>query len=170
MAGAAAEEFVGSGLTDPGADGALAGRRARAIGLIARADAGAAKAAFDAFGPLPAFTPLRASETGLVMVRGRQGGTGDGFNLGEMTVTRAAVRLSDGVVGVGYVAGRDKTHAELAALADALVQTAAFADRLEAAVLTPLAAAEAARRDGRARTIAATKVDFFTLVRTRGKA
>jgi alpha-D-ribose 1-methylphosphonate 5-triphosphate synthase subunit PhnG len=36
---------------------------------------------------------LRAPETGLMMVQGRAGGTGERFNLGEVTVTRCALRL-----------------------------------------------------------------------------
>src|SRR5215510_7437373 len=65
---------------------------------------------------------LRRPETGLVMVRGRAGGTGARFNVGEVTVTRCAVELEGGAVGVAYVRGRDHRHAELAALLDALLQ------------------------------------------------
>ena len=39
------------------------------------------------------YVELRAAETGLVMLRGRIGGDGDPFNLGEATVTRAAVQI-----------------------------------------------------------------------------
>lgn len=80
----------------------------------------------DAVGTLPAIPSyrfLRQPEAGLVMVRGRIGGTGGPFNLGEMTVTRCAVQLDGGgAPGIGYVAGRDSRHAELAALLDALLQ------------------------------------------------
>jgi alpha-D-ribose 1-methylphosphonate 5-triphosphate synthase subunit PhnG len=111
-----------------------------------------------------AFEWLRPAEIGAVMVRGRIGGTGAPFNLGEMTVTRASLRLASGEVGHGYVQGRSKPAAEAAALIDALMQTAAAA-RLRDAVVRPLAAeAEAAARD-RAAKAAATKVEFFTLVR-----
>src|ERR1700744_4491144 len=41
----------------------------------------------------PEFDWLRPPETGLAMVRGRVGGSGDPFNLGEATVTRATLRL-----------------------------------------------------------------------------
>ena len=44
---------------------------------------------------------LRGPETGLVTVRGRIGGGGAPFNLGEATVTRASIRLEDGTVGHG---------------------------------------------------------------------
>jgi alpha-D-ribose 1-methylphosphonate 5-triphosphate synthase subunit PhnG len=107
---------------------------------------------------------LRAPEIGGVMVRGRAGAIGAAFNLGEMTVTRASVKLACGTVGHGYVQGRDKTHARTAALIDALMQTEAAA-RVEAQVLTPLRALMQARKDARAAKAAATKVDFFTMVR-----
>lgn len=113
---------------------------------------------------LPAHVFLRPPEVGAVMVRGRIGGTGAAFNLGEMTVTRASVRLADGAVGHAWVQGRDKTHATRAAVADALMQTGAAAD-LHLSVMAVLAAEAAAARAGRADKAAATKVDFFTLVR-----
>jgi len=107
---------------------------------------------------------LRAPETGAVMVRGRTGGTGAPFNLGEMTVTRCSVRLDCGAVGHAWVQGRDKAHATRAAVADALMQTEA-APRIRAEVLDVLAAEAEAARAARAGKAAATKVDFFTLVR-----
>ncbi|MCB6179774.1 phosphonate C-P lyase system protein PhnG [Rhodobacter sp. Har01] len=113
---------------------------------------------------LPAHDTLRSPETGAVMVRGRVGGTGEPFNLGEMTVTRCSVRLACGTVGHAWVQGRDKGHARRAAVADALMQTAGAAD-LRARVLDPLAAEARAASDMRAGKAAATKVDFFTLVR-----
>jgi len=112
----------------------------------------------------PAHELLRTPETGAVMVRGRTGATGEPFNLGEMTVTRCSVRLACGTVGHAWVQGRDKAHARRAALADALLQTDA-ADALRSRVLAPLEAEAAAARDGRAAKAAATKVDFFTMVR-----
>lgn len=107
---------------------------------------------------------LRAPETGAVMVRGRTGGAGAPFNLGEMTVTRCSVRLDCGAVGHAWVQGRDKAHATRAAVADALMQTEA-APRIRAEVLDVLAAEAEAARAARAGKAAATKVDFFTLVR-----
>lgn len=112
----------------------------------------------------PIHTVLRAPEIGGVMVRGRAGAIGAAFNLGEMTVTRASVRLTDGTVGHGYVQGRDKDHALFAALADALMQTDA-ASIVEAGLLVPLSAQTNARKTVRAAKAAATKVDFFTIVR-----
>ncbi len=113
---------------------------------------------------LPAHSLLRAPEIGAVMVRGRVGGTGAPFNLGEMTVTRCSVRLACGAVGHAWVQGRDKAHARRAALADALMQTDR-ASTMQAGVLDMLAADAAAARATRAGKAAATKVDFFTLVR-----
>ncbi len=113
---------------------------------------------------LPDHRIMRAPEVGSVMIRGRAGATGAPFNLGEMTVTRCVLQLATGEVGHANVAGRDKAHATRAALVDALMQTAAAAV-LRATVLAPLAEDEAARKQIRAAKAAATKVDFFTLVR-----
>ena len=111
---------------------------------------------------------LRAPEIGAVMVRGRVGATGAPFNLGEMTVTRCSVRLACGTVGHAYVQGRDRDHARRAATLDALMQTDAAQD-LRVRVLTPLATAEAEARSLRAAKAAATKVEFFTMVRGEDK-
>lgn len=116
----------------------------------------------------PAFTLLRQPETGLVMARGRAGGTGQRFNLGEVTVTRCAVQSADGQVGHGYVAGRDKRKAELVASFDALLQTESRREGLLARVIEPLAAAQAEAKAATARKAAATRVEFFTLVRGDG--
>jgi alpha-D-ribose 1-methylphosphonate 5-triphosphate synthase subunit PhnG len=113
---------------------------------------------------LPPHTALRSPETGAVMVRGRVSATGAPFNLGEMTVTRCSVRLETGAVGHAWVQGRDKAHARRAAIVDALMQTGAAAG-VQAQIITPLAAEAAASRDQRAAKAAATKVDFFTMVR-----
>src|ERR1700733_9001363 len=90
---------------------------------------------------LPAHENLREPENGLVMVRGRIGGDGAPFNLGEATVSRAAVPLETGEVGFGYTLGRDRQKARMMALCDALVQSAEFADTVEARVIAPLRAA-----------------------------
>jgi alpha-D-ribose 1-methylphosphonate 5-triphosphate synthase subunit PhnG len=117
---------------------------------------------------VPTHDVLRAPENGLVMVRGRIGGDGAPFNLGEATVSRAAVRLSSGEVGFGYVLGRDHDKARMMALCDALVQTCDHAATIEAEVVAPLRAAMTARRDRRAAEAAATRVDFYTMVRGEG--
>jgi len=117
---------------------------------------------------LPAHENLREAENGLVMVRGRIGGDGAPFNLGEATVSRAAVRLASGEVGFGYTLGRDREKAQMIALCDALVQSDEFADEVETQVIVPLRAAMLARRSARAAEAAATRVDFYTMVRGEG--
>jgi alpha-D-ribose 1-methylphosphonate 5-triphosphate synthase subunit PhnG len=107
---------------------------------------------------------LRAPEIGLVMARGRAGGDGAPFNLGEVSATRCALTLDDGTVGHAVVLGRDKAHAARAALLDALMQTKR-AGAVRDSVLAPLAEAEAAARTRRARKAAATRVEFFTMTR-----
>ena len=117
---------------------------------------------------VPPYEDLREPENGLVMVRGRIGGDGAPFNVGEATVSRAAVRLATGEVGFGYTLGRDRQKARMIALCDALVQSDEFVDAVEAKVLSPLRAAMTAERDRKARETAATRVDFYTLVRGEG--
>ncbi len=107
---------------------------------------------------------LRAPEIGMTLVRGRMGGNGAPFNVGEMSVTRCVVRLADGRTGYSYLAGRNKLHAELAALADAHLQGTQPSLWLSE-LITTLAKAQAARRAQKEADTAATKVDFFTLVR-----
>lgn len=115
----------------------------------------------------PPMETLRPPETGLVMVRGRAGGDGSPFNLGEMPVTRCVVRLQSGETGVGYVAGRDKRHAQAAALVDAMLQSPALHDQARTMVIAPLDSEAAERTQIAALKAAATKVDFFTMVRER---
>lgn len=142
--------------------------RRRWMSVLARADAGELAAALEECGDPPAYARLRGPEPGLVMVRGRAGGGGDAFNLGEMTVTRCSVRLADGTVGHAYVAGRDELQAELAAVCDAMLQRDP-ASGLLAAVDT-LAAEQQARRQAVAAKAAATKVQFFAMENWRGGA
>ncbi|SFQ29046.1 alpha-D-ribose 1-methylphosphonate 5-triphosphate synthase subunit PhnG [Roseivivax halotolerans] len=134
------------------------------MGILARAPEGRAAACLDAAMARPGFTWLRAPEIGTVMVRGRAGGTGAPFNLGETTLTRCALKLADGTVGHAYIQGRRKADAEVAALCDALMQTEDAA-RIRRAVIEPLRTEADAARASRARKAAATKVDFFTMVR-----
>ena len=101
------------------------------------------------------------------MVRGRTGGGGAAFNMGEMTVSRCTVRSDAGATGHAYVAGRDLRHAELAAALDAALQDPTRND-LRAAVITPLAEQQAERRSATAAKAAATRVQFFTMATMRG--
>jgi len=134
------------------------------MSLLAKAPPDRLQQLFDGLGHRPHSIWLRAPEIGGVMLRGRMGGTGAQFNLGEMTVTRCALRIDSGAVGHAYVQGRNKGHAERAATIDALMQTARAA-QVEAAVLTPLATEAAAAATARAAKAAATKVEFFTMAR-----
>jgi len=142
--------------------------RARWMGVLARARADRlAELLAELLPDLPEHTALRPPEVGAVMVRGRIGGTGGPFNLGEMSVTRCSVRLADGAVGHAHVQGRDKGHARRAAVVDAMMQSGAAVDLRP--LLDTLAAEEAARRQDRAQQAAATRVEFFTLVRGEDK-
>lgn len=134
------------------------------MGLMAKAPETRLPELLDAAILRPEFTWLRTPEVGSVMVRGRAGGTGAPFNLGEMTVTRCALRLHSGEVGHAYIQGRNKADAEAAALVDALMQTDLHTT-LQEQVLAPLAAERAEAGSARRAKAAATKVDFFTLVR-----
>jgi alpha-D-ribose 1-methylphosphonate 5-triphosphate synthase subunit PhnG len=139
--------------------------RARWMSALAQAEPAAVEAAWARLKPEPAYRLLRAAETGLVMVRGRAGGTGAPFNLGEMTVTRCSVTLDDGRVGHAYVSGRDGRHAERAAVLDALLQDEAARGLLERLVIEPLVTARRAREQEIRARVAGTKVEFFTMVR-----
>ncbi len=141
--------------------------RRRWLSILAKAPSQEVIEAWEGLAERPSYSALRAPEIGMVLVRGRMGGTGDAFNLGEMTVTRAAVRLESGETGIGYVAGRNRRHAEIAAAVDAMMQSVALRGSVEGAVVARLASTQQQRRDTNARKAAATKVDFFTMVRTR---
>jgi alpha-D-ribose 1-methylphosphonate 5-triphosphate synthase subunit PhnG len=116
---------------------------------------------------IPSHEDLRLPENGLVMLRGRIGGDGSPFNLGEATVTRAAVRLAGGETGFAYVLGRDAAKAKLIAICDALIQSR-DAQQVIDAVVVPLETAMHARRQQTDAETAATRVNFFTLVRGEG--
>ena len=150
-----------------GAEDESKARRKAALAVLAQADAAEIAACLDAVA-LPAHEDARAAESGLVMVRGRIGGDGAPFNLGEATVSRAAVRLATGEVGFGYTLGRDRDKARMIALCDALVQSNEFVGVVETKVIAPLRAAQLAGRQRKAAQTAATKVDFYTMVRGEG--
>jgi alpha-D-ribose 1-methylphosphonate 5-triphosphate synthase subunit PhnG len=132
--------------------------------LCAEATRNELAAALTALAPTPEAQDLRAPETGLVMLRGRTGGEGAPFNLGEASIVRAAVRLEDGGTGFAYHLGRDAAKARTAAVLDALWQR----DDRRGAVrdaLAPVRSRLAAEAALAARQTAATRVNFFTLVR-----
>ncbi|MDK1494596.1 phosphonate C-P lyase system protein PhnG [Sinorhizobium sp. 7-81] len=152
------------------AERAAIAQRSDWLGILSRSIGGELEALATDLTSGLAFEWLRAPHVGLVMVRGRAGGTGNVFNLGEMTVTRASVRLEDGTVGHGYAHGRDQRQAELAAIVDALLQLPDRHDEIMAKVIAPLRQKAEARRLEQSRKAAATKVEFFTLVRGENPA
>lgn len=139
------------------------------MGVLARASREALEAAWAGLAEPPAYQWLREPEVGLVMVRARTGGTGDAFNFIEMSLTRCALRLADGTTGYAFVQGRDRRRAELAAVFDALMQQPARRVAIGREVIGPLAAAEAERRRKASLKAAATKVEFFTMVRQESR-
>ncbi len=141
--------------------------RQRWMAVPARAPADDLSARLQACGALPGWRRLRGPDTGLVMVRGRIGGGGAPFNLGEMTVTRCTVRSECGFTGHAYVAGRDDRRAELAAAADAMLQDPELRPLLESNVITPLGAQQNERRSALAARAAATRVQFFAMQKMR---
>jgi alpha-D-ribose 1-methylphosphonate 5-triphosphate synthase subunit PhnG len=152
-------------------DAARVEKRRGWLAVLAKASLDELEAAWRSLPDKPLYRVLRPAETGLVMVRGRVGGTGQPFNMGEMTMTRAAVQLLDAAnavtyAGFGHVAGRLKRRAELVAVFDALLQDPHRQEAVAAAVVTPLAAGQRAERATRAGRVAATKVDFLTMVRS----
>ncbi len=138
------------------------------LSVLAKAEIKALEAAVQDVRDIPSCAMLRRPEMGLVMVRGRAGGNGRRFNLGEMPVTRCAVQSPAGHIGHGYVQGRNKRHAELAAAMDALLQDGERQASLLAQVIEPLASAAKARKEAISRKAEATRVDFFTMVRGGG--
>lgn len=108
---------------------------------------------------------IRATETGLIQVQSRMGSTGNPFNIGDMTVTRSVVKLPGGEMGYSYIKGRNKEHAHLAALIDALMQNSDYTEQLRLQVINPLKATMAEQTNHRHQQIATSKVEFFTIVR-----
>jgi alpha-D-ribose 1-methylphosphonate 5-triphosphate synthase subunit PhnG len=143
----------------------LSAQRKAAMATLAMAAGCEIRRLWDAAGLVADAQMLRGPETGLVTVRGRIGGGGAPFNFGEATVTRATVRLPGGEVGHAYALGRDKEKARLSALADALWQDPARRAEIEEKIIAPLREAQAGADEKRRAETAATKVDFFTMVR-----
>ncbi|MAA66866.1 MAG: phosphonate C-P lyase system protein PhnG [Alteromonadaceae bacterium] len=135
------------------------------MGVLARAQLESLEAHWASLPEQPDYRKVRAPEVGLAMVQGRAGSGGQAFNLGEMTLSRCVVQLDDGTAGFGYVRGRSKRHAELAAVFDALLQNDDRYAALMSDCIQPLHAQWTADRNALSRDVAGTKVDFFTLVR-----
>lgn len=139
--------------------------RQRWMAILARAELAELEAAWAALAGKPAYRLLRRPETGLVMARGRIGGAGGPFNIGEIAMTRCVAQLADGPTGYGYVTGRNARKSELAAVFDGLLQNEALRERLLAIVVTPLAASHDERLARQRAQAASTKVNFLALER-----
>ena len=156
---------------------ATVAERQRWMGILAKALPAELEKCVARLGELPAYGFLRSPEIGLAMVRGKAGGVGDAFNLGEITLTRCVVQLNqsdrlakaeakeEGLAGFGYVAGRSHRHAELAALCDALLQQAQWHGPVMLAVINPLQASLQAAIAQQQQQTASTQVEFFTMLR-----
>lgn len=139
--------------------------RKRAADLLARATKEELANAWAKLAKKPEVQPVRGPETGLVMVRGRIGGGGAPFNLGEVTVTRATVRLSSGAIGHAQALGTDRERARFAAVFDALWSEDDTRNFVEESLLSAIAERIAVDDRKKAEETAATRVDFFTMVR-----
>lgn len=139
--------------------------RQRWMRVLAHSQPAALRDRMNALSLTPDYDTIRAPEIGLVQIQARMGGTGQRFFAGDAPLTRAAIRLNSGTLGYSYVLGRDKAHAERCALIDALLQQPETQALLQEKLIAPLAALREEQRQLRAREIASSKVDFFTLVR-----
>ena len=134
------------------------------MAILAKSSVNDLEQQMKALGKLPKYTFLRQPEIGLAMVRGRAGGTGEAFNLGEITVTRCVVKLGN-VTGFGYVGGRSKRHAELAAVCDGLLQQDEWFSEVGDRVIQALQAKLIEQQQKQQSRTEATKVEFFTMLR-----
>jgi len=147
-------------------DEQIAARR-RWFSVLARAPAADILARLAAAPALPAYRLLRGPEAGMTMLRGRMGGGGQEFNLGEMTLSRCSIQDEAGRVGHGYAAGRDLAQVELIARLDAVLQDAAAGAIYQKTVIDPLAAQQDAQNAAAEAKAVATDVKFFTLAAMR---
>jgi alpha-D-ribose 1-methylphosphonate 5-triphosphate synthase subunit PhnG len=150
---------------DDSVSGSATAARSRWMSVLALASRNDLERGWESLAVRPGYRRLRGPEVGLVMVRARAGGTGTRFNLGEMTVTRCSVELDDGTLGHAYAGGRDPRHAELCAVFDALLQGADTTELLQRTLVEPLARGQHAGRQAAAARAAASRVEFFTMVR-----
>lgn len=154
---------------DPAMGGLGYGTRRRWMKALALAKPEDLEEAWAALADRPDYQCLRGPETGLIMVRGRAGGTGGAFNLGEMSVTRCTVQLEEHLVGHAYISGTDARHAELAAIFDALMQDRTHGDALEETLIAPLLMRREAKQREASTKVASSRVEFFTVVRGEDK-
>lgn len=117
---------------------------------------------------------LRPAETGLMMVQARAGGTGSRFNLGEVSITRCVLKPDAQLtrcqqVGVAYIMGSSHRHAQLAAVADALLQEPELHDHWDELLLRPISQSLSEKAQEKNAQAQATKVEFFTVAREAGQ-
>ncbi|MDP3524365.1 MAG: phosphonate C-P lyase system protein PhnG [Hoeflea sp.] len=142
----------------------MAGRQRR-LSVLAKAPAADLLARWKRTGLDPSVELLRGPESGLVALRGRIGGSGQPFHVGEVSATRVTVRIGSGEVGHAMISGRDVRKAQLVAVIDALAQDSAHAEMIERDIVAPLEQG-LAEADAKLRgETAATRVNFFTMVR-----
>lgn len=140
--------------------------RAGWMAVLARATRSEIVAAVEKI-DMPDIDIVKPAEVGTIMLEGRAGGSGQRFNAGEATMTRCVVRVGE-TLGFSYALGRDKEKAVLCAALDGLLQNPAHRNEIFEHVIAPIAAAYAKRQEEASRRAAATKVDFFTMVRGDG--
>ena len=152
-------------MTSPGIDAINSADRPRWMSELALAAESDLVEAIERVGPTPAYEWLRQPETGLVMVRGRIGGDGSRFNIGEMTITRCALTLGTGETGISYVRGASREHARNAALLDAMLQSELWHEKAMILAVLPLREIRHNRRKAAKSEADATRVEFYTMVR-----
>ena len=139
--------------------------RQRWLKILVKSDVDRLESAWRQVPEKPEYRYLRRPETGMIMVQARTGGDGRRFNLGEMTITRCMVKTEAGLIGCGHVRGGDHRHVELVALFDALLQDARYRSILLKSVISELETDQKKQKERISKKSAATKVDFFTMVR-----
>lgn len=140
--------------------------RKNALDILAAASADILAEQYEALEPtLPTAVPVRGPEIGAVMIRGKVGGGGAAFNLGEASVTRATVKLASGEIGHSIILGRDKRKARIVAHLDALRQIPDWVGQIDSKIVRPALDAMNAGKLRRAEETEATRVDFFTVAR-----
>jgi alpha-D-ribose 1-methylphosphonate 5-triphosphate synthase subunit PhnG len=149
---------------DPGRTQDITTARKQIMDMLAKATMTELEDAFATIAPAPAIAPVRGPETGMIMVRGRIGAGGAPFNLGEATVSRATIRLSTGEIGHGQTLGGNRMKARLIAVFDALAQRPEHAP-LVGSLVASVAQRVATEDRLLGEETAATRVDFFTMVR-----
>ncbi|MFT5421774.1 MAG: alpha-D-ribose 1-methylphosphonate 5-triphosphate synthase subunit PhnG [Candidatus Endobugula sp.] len=145
-------------------------KRQQLLSVLSVSELSAIQSYWQALSISPRYSLLKAPEVGMTMVRAKTGGTGQAFNMGEMTVTRTVIRLNDinaqnDVIGFGYTAGRNTQKSELIAVIDACFQLSEYAASITKLLLQPLQQLRQQQKNQQTAQVNATKVNFFTMVR-----